>query len=107
MKNCGEIGFTINSWASLGQGDLSACLAVLISCEICWDCSLTWLGTALSRAWGQQGCASSAGSPSRAASLTGSSFWSLLLHLVFGEEPNSLIVLMGYERQDGVLLQSS
>lgn len=51
--------------------------------------------------------ASSAGSPSRAVTLTGSSFWSLLLHLAFREEPNSLIVLMGYERQDGVLLQSS
>lgn len=54
-----------------------------------------------------QECAPSAGSPSRAVTLPGSSVWSLLLHLVFGEEPNWLIVLMGCERQDGVLLQSS
>lgn len=35
VKSCGEMGFTINSWRCWGQGDLSACLAVLISCEIC------------------------------------------------------------------------
>lgn len=34
VKSCGEMGFAINSYTSLGHCDLSACLAVLINAAI-------------------------------------------------------------------------